>query len=437
MAHSRPSKNNKDKLPAGGGRKNGRITPRYSSDISQLRYNTGKGRGKKPATPRSRREYYRKKEEIRKRRAKKRAFVLCTILMIIVTAAIIGIFIFRGWTAQQPAAPQNDIVVATEPSTVPPYTPATVELPELEDDGSDGYTDGGIYIWNSKGFDIFKGDEKSALLYSTAVGDFKEALGSDITVYNMVVPNHTAYGLPDRLSSEIGSNPQRDNLTIIYSNYGEQVIPVDIYNQLGQKRNDYIFYNTDNRWTSLGAYQAYTAFAKTAGFDPISLDELDKNTIENYSGSYIKSTDNEDLQQNLDTIEYYTISGEYECSVIERSVDGTTAQQAEDCEMYKTKLDEGEDELDVFAYGDNPLFIVDNVENNDGNKLLVIKDTFGSAIVPYLAANYDEVHVIDFRYYEGSVKDYCNKKGIKNVLFLNGIMSANSAAQVNKLSELF
>lgn len=78
----------------------------------------------------------------------------------------------------------------------------------------------------------------------------------------MVVPNHTAYGLPDRLSSEIGSNPQRDNLTIIYSNYGEQVIPVDIYNQLGQKRNDYIFYNTDNRWTSLGAYQAYTAFAK-------------------------------------------------------------------------------------------------------------------------------------------------------------------------------
>ena len=80
---------------------------------------------------------------------------------------------------------------------------------------------------------------------------------------------------------------------------------------------------------------------------------------------------------------------------------------------------------------------MDNVENNDGNKLLVIKDTFGSAIVPYLAANYDEVHVIDFRYYEGSVKDYCNKKGIKNVLFLNGIMSANSAAQVNKLSELF
>lgn len=62
MAHSRPSKNNKDKLPAGGGGKNGRITPRYSSDISQLRYNTGKGRGKKPATPRSRREYYRKKK---------------------------------------------------------------------------------------------------------------------------------------------------------------------------------------------------------------------------------------------------------------------------------------------------------------------------------------------------------------------------------------
>lgn len=363
--------------------------------------------------------------------------MLCTILMLIITAAIIGVFIYRGCTSQQPAAPQTETIAATEAATVPPYTPVSSQLPELEDDGSDGYTDGGIYIWNSKGFDIFKGDEKSALLYSEALGDFKEALGNDITVYNMVVPNHTAYGLPDRLSSEIGTNAQRDNITVIYSNYGESVIPVDVYNELGAMRNDYIFYNTDNRWTSLGAYQAYTAFAKTAGFEPISIDSLEKNTIENYSGSYIKSTDNEDLKSNLDTIEYYTIPGEYSCSVIERAVDGTIAQQSEECEMYKTDFEDGEDELDVFIGGDDPLFIVDNLENNEGNKLLVVKDTFGSAIVPFLAANYDEVHVIDFRYYEGSVKDYCNKKGIKNVLFLNGIMSANSAAQINKLGGLF
>lgn len=439
MANSRPSKDDGDKPRRSSENKPRRTTPRYSSDSSELRYNIGKGsahRGKSVAA-RSRREYYRKKEEQRKRRARKRAVALCMVLMLIITAVIIGVFIYRGCTSQPPAAPQTETIAATEAATVPPYTPVSSQLPELEDDGSDGYTDGGIYIWNSKGFDIFKGDEKSALLYSAAIGDFKEALGNEITVYNMVVPNHTAYGLPDRLSSEIGTNAQRDNITVIYSNYDEAVIPVDVYNELGAMRNDYIFYNTDNRWTSLGAYQAYTAFAKAAGFEPISIDELEANTIEGYSGSYVESTDNEDLQQNLDTIEYYTIPGEYSCSIIERAVDGTIAQESQECEMYKTEFDEGEDELDVFIGGDNPLFIADNLKNNEGNKLLVVKDTFGSAIVPFLAASYDEVHVIDFRYYEGSVEEYCNRKGIKNVLFLNGIMSANSAAQINKLGELF
>lgn len=92
MAHSRPSKNNKDKLPAGGGRKTGashRDTARIYLSCATI---PAKAEEKARNTPQQE-GILQKKEEIRKRRAKKRAFVLCTILMIIVTAAIIGIFI--------------------------------------------------------------------------------------------------------------------------------------------------------------------------------------------------------------------------------------------------------------------------------------------------------------------------------------------------------
>lgn len=417
---------------------------RYRADERVPRYRTGsqppygRERGDVHAVgARGRREYYRKKEALRKKRARKRAAVVCTVFAILATAAIVAVFIFRGCSAQRIQGEKTETIAATQAATIAPYTPVTKELPSLEDDGSDGYMDGSLYIWNSTGYDIFKGDEKSALIYSSAIADFKKALGDDLSVFNMVVPNHTAYGLPDRLLSDIATNAQRDNTTVIYSNYGEQVIPVDVFNELGAKRNDYIFYNTDNRWTSLGAYQAYTAFAKTAGFEPIDLASLKKHTIKDYTGAYVTSTDNDDLKANPDTISYYDIPGKYKCTVIGRNTDGTISQDTKTVNMYKTEFEDGEDELNVFIHGDNPLFVIDNEDKGDGNKLLVVKDTFGSAIVPFLAYNYDEVHVIDFRYYSGNIKDYCNKKGIKSVLFLNGIMSANSAAQINKMKELF
>ncbi len=449
MARYMPPEKSRSSGSEARGREPGRA-PRYSSGSgyryddrprgtrsgsSGYRYESSQGRTGVSGT-RSRREYYKKKEEYRRKRARKRAVAVFAVIAVLASLAIIAFFIIKGLGSGTADQHIEQETAATQPETLPVYTPVTKELPKLEDNGEDGYTDGGLYIWNKKGFDIFKGDEKTALAYSEVISEFKKGLGDGINVYNMVVPNHTAYGLPDRIADGIGTNSQRDNTTVIYSNYSEQVIPVDIFNALGEKRNHYIFYNTDNRWTELGAYQAYTVFAQQAKLPPIDLNKLEKKVEKDYAGSYIKSTGNEDLKTNLDDIYYYTLPGKYSCTVIQRSTDGTLAEKAEKAALYKTKLDEGEDGLDIIAYGDNPLYVADNESNTSGEKLLLVKDTFGNGLIPFLAASYDEVHVIDFRYYEGSIKDYCNKKGIKNVLFVNGIMSANSAAQINKMAKL-
>ena len=67
----------------------------------------------------------------------------------------------------------------------------------------------------------------------------------------------------------------------------------------------------------------------------------------------------------------------------------------------------------------------------------MIKESYGNAFAPYLAYNYDEVHVIDFRYYSGSLKQYCSDNGITEVLFLNGVMSANTPLQLDNMDGLF
>lgn len=81
--------------------------------------------------------------------------------------------------------------------------------------------------------------------------------------------------------------------------------------------------------------------------------------------------------------------------------------------------------------------VIDNKDLSDGRKLALVKDAYGNAIAPFLCENYDEVHVIDFRYFDGNLKDYCTQNKIEEVLFLNGIMSANSALQVENLFRLF
>ncbi|HIR03240.1 MAG TPA: hypothetical protein IAD34_04135 [Candidatus Scatovicinus merdipullorum] len=383
-----------------------------------------------------RKTYYKQKEAAHK---KKRNYVVAVIVVLLLIAAVIFsiVLIGRGCNAEQQQAvqPTQPTTAPTEP-TVPLYTPAQVNLPELEDNGADGYMDDNIYIWNAKGFDLFLGNENSALSYANALSSFKEALGNDITVYNMVVPNHTEFGLPTRLSQELNSNPQRDNTTVIYSNYSAAVIPVDIYNAIGQKRNDYMYFNTDPRWTSLGAYYAYTVFAQTAGFEPVKLDQLEQNTLSDFAGSYVTSTWNEDLMENLDTIDYYTPSSNIECSLYRTDEDGHTSSSPEKVPLYK-EITDGEDYYSVFLHGDNARMVIDNKDLSDGKKLALVKDAYGNAIAPFLCENYDEVHVIDFRYFDGNLKDYCTENKIEEVLFLNGIMSANSALQVENLSKLF
>lgn len=72
-----------------------------------------------------------------------------------------------------------------------------------------------------------------------------------------------------------------------------------------------------------------------------------------------------------------------------------------------------------------------------GKKIAVVKESYGNAFVPYLTNNYEEVHVIDFRYFKHNLVDYCKTNGIDEVLFMNGVMSANTQVQLDSMSGLF
>ncbi|MBQ1617029.1 MAG: hypothetical protein II086_07200, partial [Ruminococcus sp.] len=68
-------------------------------------------------------------------------------------------------------------------------------------------------------------------------------------------------------------------------------------------------------------------------------------------------------------------------------------------------------------------------------------ESFGNAFVPYLTYNYSEVHVMDLRTFRDNVgksfQTYCQENGITDVLFSNGVMSANAQIQLDSISGMF
>ena len=186
--------------------------------------------------------------------------------------------------------------------------------------------------------------------------------------------------------------------------------------------------------TGLGSYYAYKAFADTLGLKPLDLKSCTEQTIADFTGTFYSLADGLDT----DTVHYWQFP--YDVSMDITNDSGETIS-------YESPYFDGEDSgslsYGVFIYGDNPLTVMRSSSENaqSGKKIAVIKESYGNAFVPYLTNNYEETHVIDLRSFRDVSSDdlvtYCKKNGITDVLFLNGVMSANTPEQLDKMAGLF
>ena len=89
-----------------------------------------------------------------------------------------------------------------------------------------------------------------------------------------------------------------------------------------------------------------------------------------------------------------------------------------------------------FIAGDQPLTEIHNPNINDGSSIVVIKESYGNAFVPFLVDSYEHVYVIDYRHWSGSLKDFVVSKSIDDVLFLNVVNVTSTSERLNELSSI-
>ena len=333
--------------------------------------------------------------------------------------------------------PHADPAAATEDASTVPASAAsdlTFKVPNIHDDGtSTGHysASGGVYIYDSMACELFGWSDATATDYAKAISEFKQK-APEYKVYNMIVPNHTEFALPRRLIEDgtVGTMIQAENIEAIYNSYTADVKPINCYNKLCDHIDEYIYFNTDHHWSGLGAYYAYTAFCEQTGQTALQLSDCEEHTIPNFEGTLVDYDTS--LRSNLDTVHWWQFP--YETHAMRQDNPGE--------ELYRTTVyyeDEpsGPYSYGVFIWGDAPLFVCYNDELNNGKKIAVIKESYGNSFAPYLTNNYEEVHVIDFRYFEGSLKSYMQDNDIDEVIFVNNVMSANTALQVDRIREIF
>lgn len=393
----------------------------------------------------------RRSKKRNKRRMRNRIIIVGSFILILVLLIVLFSIMFKGCsgnknesgenistetksTAQTTASGANSDNLQNTESSGGLLSPTTFVTPEIKDDQSKGFDSFGIYVWNEAGYELFGSSEEKAKKYAETINGFADKFSDNTKIYNMVIPNHTEMGLPQRLKNdEAKSASQADNIKSIYENLSEKVTPVNAYNLIAEHNDEYIYFNSDHHWTGLGAYYAYSAFAQTTNQKVLDLKNCEEKKIEGFTGSFSSYSD----VIKADTVHYWNMPYNVTMDVY-RTADTFDTYNS----PYYEYAEAGTATYGVFIIGDNQdaglsVLHSEPEDASEGKKIAVVKESYGNAFVPYLTNNYQEVHIIDFRYFSQNLPEYCKANGIDEVLFLNGVMSANTQIQLDSMSNLF
>lgn len=201
---------------------------------------------------------------------------------------------------------------------------------------------------------------------------------------------------------------------------GAEINFVNTYDEMYSHRDEYIYFRSDHHWTQRGAYYAYKAFVESVGLEATPLSEFEqKELTTTYSGSMYEYTKDERVKTFKDTVEAFMTDKELTMTVTDRQGNVTSYS---DAIMTWSKT------YSAFLCGDNPYTVINVPENPQDRNILVLKDSYGNAFVPFLAENYGNIMIVDTRYTDMNVKDMFADYDITDILFINNLEAANSPA---------
>jgi hypothetical protein len=250
----------------------------------------------------------------------------------------------------------------------------------------------------------------------------------------MVIPTAVEFYCPEKVKSR--TRPQRPTIENVFRHLSPDVKPVDIYETLGEHADEDIFLRTDHHWAPLGAFYAAQKFAEVAGVPFHPLSDYDRKVVHRFVGNmYGYSQDIAVKNAPEDFVYYVPRDVTYSTTYIDYTID----------ENYRV-IGMGRPHKGIFfhhfkdgsgaAYctfmGSDTRITRVKTSTHNGRRVLILKDSFGNALPGYLFYSFEEVHVIDSRYFTKNMVEYVKENQITDILFANNIFKAYSSGTYAK-----
>ena len=281
----------------------------------------------------------------------------------------------------------------------------------------------------------YRGNPDNGIGYADVINRYKQTF-PHVNVYCMVIPNAVAFYCPDSVQS--WTCAERPAINDILSRLSADVHAVDIYDTLQAHASEPIYSRTDHHWAPLGAYYAAKHFAQVGGLDFKDLTAYEPRTIRNYVGSmYTFSRDKAVKDAPEDFVYYVPRDSDFTATHItykrqskkvgrRRWKRFLTASEPEPFSFFRNYEDGDGNAYCTFMGGDtNTTSITTAIRNN--RRLLILKDSYGNALPPYLFSSFEEIHVVDCRYFLQNMVDFVNSHAITDILFANNLIHASMA----------
>jgi len=324
----------------------------------------------------------------------------------------------------------DDIVPQPEPEP-------EIKLPDTEglENGTVyalGEFQGNIYITDNCGYELYYFTKASADRAAEGLNEIYDAIGDKVEMYVMIDPNSAGVMLDQSVLDSMGCSNERDAIHYVYGKLKDGIHKVNAVDNLIPHNAEYIYFHTDHHWTALGAYYAYQAFCVEKGVMYHDFKTYESMEFPGFLGTfYSYSNQSQALKSNPDTVVAYVPKGTNLMEMTQKDGNAYDWNIIQDASDYS----EGNKYL-TFVGGDQPYSWAHNETITDGSAVLVIKDSYGNAFIPWLIDHYEYVYWVDFRYTSNTVSQMVADHGIQDVIFSLSIYNGTTDSVTSYLKKV-
>lgn len=340
-----------------------------------------------------------------------------------------------GTTAPD-SQPKETLPFDTTPADTTDVIIPSAEIPSLTSRSGEYYDYGnGIIRVDNQAFEEYGYVESAAQHYANIVNLTAEALYGDTQVYCMALPTAIGIVLPDDIAAIFPRYEDQGAATQkLYAKISPAVKTVDCYGHLMPHRDEYLYFRTDFHWNGRAAYYAYEAFCSAKGIKPYTLDERTESKFQGFLGALYNNSCGQDpiLAEMPDTVlAYHPYSSS--ATMQYTDWDGVVRSWSIIADVSSWSPSS---KYSTFAGGDSPFAEFTNPDVTDGSVCIVVKESYGNALLPYLVDHYSKIYEIDYRYWKGDLIEFAREHEADDLIFANNMSMIRSEYLIGRLNEI-